>query len=131
MELMLHRTNLKEGAIDAYRRIHSRIPPAFEEALRGAGVRQWSIWRDGNHLIHVIDTEFGLDEMGRRIAALGSIDPEWEALIAPLGEEGPDNWARLEPIWLMTDAGQASGAEVYAQGARPSFDADAAPATGV
>ena len=117
MEIMLHRTTLMEGAVDAYREAHSRVPTAIEEALRKAGVTQWSIWRDGNQLIHVIETRFGLDEMERQIAALGRIDPEWDALIGPLGEHGPGSWSRLEPIWLMTETGQASGADVYEMGA--------------
>jgi len=119
MELMVHRTTLKAGAADAYREIHRRVPPAIEEALRSAGVTRWSIWRDGDQLIHVIETLFGLDEMERRIAALGTIDAEWDALIAPLGEHGPGSWARLEPIWLMTESGQVSGTDVYEAGARP------------
>ncbi|MDQ2699067.1 MAG: L-rhamnose mutarotase [Actinomycetota bacterium] len=122
MELMLHRTTLKEGAADAYRELHSRIPAVFEEALREAGVTQWSIWRDGNQLIHVIETRYGLDEMERRLNARGTIDPEWDALIAPLGEHGPGSWSRLEPIWLMTETGQTSGADIYEAGARPPRD---------
>ena len=117
MDLILHRTTLKAGAADAYRELHSRIPPAIEEALRTAGVTQWSIWRDGDQLIHVIETQSGLDEMKRRMAAFGTIDAEWDALIAPLGEHGPESSARLEPIWLMTDAGQVSGTDVYEAGA--------------
>lgn len=119
MELMLHRTTLKPGAADAYRVLHSRIPEAVETALRDAGVTQWSIWRDGDQLIHVIETRDGLDEMERRIAALGTIDAEWDALLAPLGEHGPDSWSRLEPIWLMTERGQVSGSDIYEAGARP------------
>lgn len=124
MELILHRTTLKPGAADAYRELHSRIPKAFADALREAGVLQWSIWRDGNQLIHVIETRDGLDEMERRIASLGPIDPDWDALIAPLGEHGPESWSRLEPIWLMTETEQASGADVYRLGARPARPGD-------
>lgn len=123
MELMLHRTTLKEGAVDAYRELHSRIPEVYADALRTAGVTQWSIWRDGNELVHVIETRYGLDEMERRIAAMGTVDAEWDALIAPLGEHGPESWTRLEPIWLLTETQQLSGSDVYEAGARPALAA--------
>ncbi|MGN8552156.1 UNVERIFIED_CONTAM: L-rhamnose mutarotase [Microbacterium sp. SLM126] len=120
MELMIHRTTLRDGAIDAYREIHSRVPDAVADALRGAGVRKWSIWRDGTQLIHVIETHHGLDEMERRVAALGPIDPTWDALIAPLGQPGEASSSRLEPIWLLTRDLQASGSEVPLLAADPT-----------
>ena len=62
MELIVRRTTLRAGAADEYRRVHSRVPRGFEDALRTAGVSRWNIWRDGDHLVHFIETHDGAEE---------------------------------------------------------------------
>ena len=113
MQLVVRRTTLRPGAADEYRRVHSRVPQGLEDALRSAGVTRWSIWRDGDHLIHFIETRDGVDEMTRRMGGIGPIDPEWDAVIATLIEDGPDATTQLEPIWLMTPEGQLSGNDIH------------------
>lgn len=112
MPLNVRRTSLRAGAADAYRAAHSRIPETLATALRDAGVSRWSIWRDGDHLIHVIETVDGLSEMQHRMTALGPIETEWGSLIAELVHDAPECTVSAEPIWLLSPDGQFSGPEV-------------------
>ncbi|AIG74747.1 Hypothetical protein AJAP_09240 [Amycolatopsis japonica] len=50
-------TRLKPGKEAEYESVHAVIPPDLDEALRGAGVRSWRIWRDGLDLFHVVEVE--------------------------------------------------------------------------
>ena len=56
MERALH-TRLKEGAEEAYDRLHQRIPGDLVVAMREAGVREWRIWRNGRDVFHLVDVE--------------------------------------------------------------------------
>jgi L-rhamnose mutarotase len=102
------RTRILPGFEDEYTRIHARIPDAVATALRSAGVVDWRIWRDGRTLFHVIETTHGRDEMGRRMALLGPIDPEWDALIATMLDSSEEAGALLPLVWGMDAAGQFS-----------------------
>lgn len=48
---------LREGQEDAYEAAHRRIPDDLFQALTGAGVRDWAIWRDGRTLLHQVDVD--------------------------------------------------------------------------
>lgn len=112
VELSVQRTTLRPEQADAYRIVHSRIPELVANALRDAGVRRWSIWRDGDRLVHFVESADGFSEVLRRMAARGSIDPEWDALIATLVDDAPGSTGELEPIWSLDDRGQTSGTAV-------------------
>jgi L-rhamnose mutarotase len=56
VERALH-TRLREGAEDAYDKLHARVPHDLAVALRDAGVRDWRIWRDGLDVFHLVDVE--------------------------------------------------------------------------
>jgi L-rhamnose mutarotase len=107
-EIVGWRTRLRPGAEDEYTRVHSRIPDAVASALRTAGVVQWRIWRDGTTLFHVIETTHGREEMGRRMAELGPIDPDWDALIATMLDPAEDAADLLPLVWGMDGATQFS-----------------------
>jgi L-rhamnose mutarotase len=102
------RTRLLPGAEEAYTRVHSRLPEAVASALRSAGVVEWRIWRDGETLFHVIETTHGREEMARRMAELGPIDPEWDALISTLVDPSEESSALLPLVWGMDGATQFS-----------------------
>lgn len=59
-------TRLQAGKEAEYERVHATIPADLEAALRDAGVRQYSIWRDGQDLFHLIEVD-DLEEMNRRL----------------------------------------------------------------
>jgi L-rhamnose mutarotase len=100
-EIVGWRTRILPGFEAEYTRIHSRIPDAVATALRTAGVVEWRIWRDGCTLFHTIETTQGRDEMGRRMAALGPIDPAWDALIATMLDDSDNAGALLPLVWGM------------------------------
>lgn len=54
--IALH-TRLKPGREAEYDRVHATIPADLDTALREAGVRRWTIWRDGLHLFHIVECE--------------------------------------------------------------------------
>jgi L-rhamnose mutarotase len=110
-ETIAWRTRLVPGAQESYSRIHSRIPEPIAAALRDAGVIEWRIWRDGLTLFHLITTTDGRDAMGRRMDALGPIDPQWDALIATMVDAVDGSSALLPLVWGM-DAGHQFSAPV-------------------
>ncbi|WP_431279568.1 L-rhamnose mutarotase [Leifsonia poae] len=107
-EIVGWRTRLLPGAEELYSRVHSRLADPIASALRSAGVVQWRIWRDGQTLFHMIETTRGRDEMGRKMAALGPIDPDWDALIATLIDPSEDASALLPLVWGMDGTTQMS-----------------------
>ena len=50
-------TRLRAGMEAEYDRVHATIPRDLEAALRRAGVQQYSIWRDGRDLFHLIEAD--------------------------------------------------------------------------
>ncbi|KZM74114.1 L-rhamnose mutarotase [Nocardia terpenica] len=54
MRIALH-TRLKPGMAEEYRQAHREVPPELEAAIRAAGATDWTIWRSGPDLFHVIE----------------------------------------------------------------------------
>ena len=106
MELVGYRTRLTPGQLERYTETHSRIPERIAEALRGAGVIAWNIWADGETLFHTILTTHGRDAMGEAMAALGPLDPEWDALIATMVDDSPAASAVLPLVWHLDGSTQ-------------------------
>jgi L-rhamnose mutarotase len=81
MQRALH-TRLKEGAADAYDRLHARIPDDLAAALREVGVRDWRIWRDGLDVFHLVDVE---DYRAMRVYLRDHpANVAWQARVTPL-----------------------------------------------
>jgi L-rhamnose mutarotase len=110
------RTRLRPGTEQEYTRVHRRIPEPVAAALRSAGVVQWRIWRDGLTLFHVIETTDGIDEMGRRMSAIGPVDPDWDELIATMVDAAEGTQAALPLIWGMDGQEQFDGAATEGSG---------------
>lgn len=103
MRIALH-TRRKAGAETAYEQAHREVPPDLQAAIRDAGVREWTIWRSGLELFHVIECE----DYGRMLAALESlpVNVAWQARMAELlevvhdyGSEGAA--AGLPVVWEL------------------------------
>lgn len=65
-KVALHSVLIK-GQESAYEREHASVPDDLLAALQAAGVRDWSIWRSGGHLFHVVDVvdfEVAMAELG-------------------------------------------------------------------
>jgi L-rhamnose mutarotase len=81
MRVALH-TRLKPGAEEAYEAAHREVPPELTAAIRGAGATEWTIWRSGLDLFHVIECE----DYARLLAELGDlpVNIAWQAHMAEL-----------------------------------------------
>lgn len=47
---------LRDGQELAYDVKHAEVPDDIVAALHRAGIRDWTIWRSGHHLFHVVDS---------------------------------------------------------------------------
>jgi len=79
MRVALH-TRLKAGTEEAYEQAHREVPAELTEAIRAAGAREWTIWRSGLDLFHVIDC----DDYGDLLYALEKlpVNVAWQARMA-------------------------------------------------
>jgi L-rhamnose mutarotase len=103
MQRALH-TRLKEGAVDAYDRLHARIPDDLAVALREAGVRDWRIWRDGLDVFHLVDVDDYAAMRGHLRDHPANI--AWQARVTPLQSlrddySGDDDG--LPFVWSLVD----------------------------
>jgi L-rhamnose mutarotase len=48
---------LHEGAEEQYDRDHQRIPAELEASFARLGIHEWSIWRSGRNLFHLVDCD--------------------------------------------------------------------------
>lgn len=105
-EMTGRRTRIRPGREEDYRRIHAFIPVPIVEALQASGVVRWHIWIDGNDLFHAIETERGYEAMMAHLTSLGTIDWDWDSLIATLLESEPAADDTLSLVWSMGPHGQ-------------------------
>jgi L-rhamnose mutarotase len=108
-EIALH-TVLKPGHEADYDAVHRSIPAELATALVENGVSDWRIWRDGQHVFHVVDVRdyramrAGLRDLRANVA--------WQEQIAPLFEvaddyDGDDDG--LPVVWSLS--GQIAATE--------------------
>ena len=83
MRIALH-TRVKAGHEDEYDAAHREVPPELVAAIRAAGARDWTIWRSGQDLFHVIDCE----DYGRLLAELEHlpVNVAWQARMGRMQE---------------------------------------------
>jgi L-rhamnose mutarotase len=79
MRVALH-TRLRPGAEAEYEQAHREVPPELTDAIRAAGAREWTIWRSGLDLFHLIDC----DDYAALLAALADlpVNIAWQARMA-------------------------------------------------
>ena len=98
------RTRLKAGREADYDRIHQEIPAELALALREHGVHDWSIWRDGQDLFHLIECD-DYAAMRRGLAQHPANLP-WQARMAELLEVEDDysgDDAGLPLVWRLSE----------------------------
>ncbi|ROS77319.1 L-rhamnose mutarotase [Curtobacterium sp. PhB130] len=104
MQRILSRTRLRAGREGAYEQAHAAIPPELVARLRGAGVTNWSIWRDGQDLIHLIEvTDY---RAMRRSLADDPVNAAWQEVINPLLEADDDysgNDDGVPLVWTLSE----------------------------
>lgn len=83
MRVALH-TRVRADRIAEYEQAHRDVPAELTAAIRAAGAREWTIWRSGTELFHVLD----VDDYPRLIAELGRlpVNTAWQARMAELLE---------------------------------------------
>lgn len=100
------RTTLRPGREFDYETVHARIPDVVAEALRRAGVVRWTIWRDGSHLFHAVDTTHGYAAMLAAVASMGPLDPDWDEVVTSMLESGDGADVLLPAVWTMDRTSQ-------------------------
>jgi L-rhamnose mutarotase len=93
------RSVLREGCEDGYDAAHARIPDDLVDAHRRAGIHDWTIWRSGRELFHLVEC----DDLDAAFRALDG-DPantRWQALIGDYVESFDPT--PLTFVWRMRD----------------------------
>lgn len=50
-------TRVRADKVDEYEAAHGEVPSELVAAIKSAGVSEWTIWRSGVDLFHVIDCD--------------------------------------------------------------------------
>lgn len=114
MRIALH-SRLRDGQERGYEQAHAVIPDDLLAALRRAGVRDWSIWRNGRDLFHLVDCD-DFAKVQERLAG-DPADRRWQAEMAAYveGFSATDGVAGmgLRHVWTLSEqaAAEQTGAE--------------------
>ena len=76
---------VRPDKIDEYVRAHQEVWPEMLEALRGAGIRNYTIFRDGNRMFGYFEAD-DLDAAGQYLAQQ-DVSARWQDAMAELLEE--------------------------------------------
>ncbi|MDQ8705047.1 L-rhamnose mutarotase [Streptomyces sp. LHD-70] len=103
MRVALH-TKVRADRVEEYDAAHREVPAELTRAIRAAGAKEWTIWRSGTDLFHLIDCQ----DYARLIAELEHlpVNVTWQARMAELldvthnySAEGAD--AGLPAVWNL------------------------------
>ncbi|MFC5220673.1 L-rhamnose mutarotase [Streptomyces coerulescens] len=87
MRVALH-TKVRADCIEEYEAAHRAVPAELTKAIRAAGATQWTIWRSGTDLFHVIDVD-GYEGMITELGRL-PVNAAWQTRMAGLVEVAHD-----------------------------------------
>jgi L-rhamnose mutarotase len=103
MRVALH-TKVRADRIKEYEAAHREVPEALTAAIQAAGVSEWTIWRSGTDLFHLLEVE----DYAAMIAELEKlpVNIAWQARMAELldvvhdySPQGSD--ASLPVVWQL------------------------------
>ncbi|MEU0112532.1 L-rhamnose mutarotase [Streptomyces bobili] len=103
MRIALH-TKVRADRVEEYEAAHLEVPEELTAAIRAAGVSQWTIWRSGADLFHLLE----VDDYPAMIAELEElpVNIAWQARMTDLLEvvhdysaDGAD--ASLPVVWKL------------------------------
>ncbi|QEO14602.1 L-rhamnose mutarotase [Agromyces intestinalis] len=87
---------------DGYVEAHVRIPDDLAEAFPRVGIHEWTIWRSGNHMFHLV----ACDDWDAAVTALDDepANVDWQATIGPFVEvyrdaSGDPGFEPLDIVW--------------------------------
>jgi L-rhamnose mutarotase len=103
VRIALH-TRVRADRIDAYEAAHREVPEELTAAIRAAGVTEWTIWRSGTDLFHLLEVE----DYPRMLAELEKlpVNIAWQARMGELLEVAHDysadgREATLPVVWRL------------------------------
>ncbi len=103
MRIALH-TRVRPDRIEEYEAAHRAVPAELTAAIRAAGVSEWTIWRSGTELFHLLDCE----DYARLLAELEQlpVNLAWQARMADLLDVAHDYSAEgasagLPVVWSL------------------------------
>jgi L-rhamnose mutarotase len=96
-------TRVRADKVDEYEAAHREVPDELVAAIRSAGVSDWTIWRSGVDLFHVVEC----DDYAALLAALENlpVNVAWQERMG----------GYLEVVHDYSAAGAASGLPVVWQ----------------
>ena len=103
MRVALH-TRVRADRVEEYEAAHREVPEELTAAIHAAGVSEWTIWRSGTDLFHLLE----VDDYATTIASLGKlpVNTAWQARMSGLldvvhdySDEGAD--ASLPVVWQL------------------------------
>lgn len=105
MRIALH-SILVDGAVDQYREHHARVPDDLRDLFGEAGIQDWTIWRSGRDLFHLVecdDFDRAMELVERAPANLA-----WQADIGRFvegfrGPEDEDGFLPIEQVWSLAE----------------------------
>lgn len=105
MRIALHSTII-DGMVEEYRARHLRVPDDLVDLFARAGITDWTIWRSGGRLFHLVDCEDW--EHAMEVVLADPADVRWQQEIGPLvagfwGPDGAPGTAQLERVWSLSD----------------------------
>ncbi|MCX5335742.1 MULTISPECIES: L-rhamnose mutarotase [unclassified Streptomyces] len=103
MKVALH-TKVRADRIEEYEAAHQEVPEELTAAIHAAGASEWTIWRSGTDLFHVLEVE----DYQAMIAELDRlpVNIAWQARMAGLLDVVHDYSARggdasLPVVWHL------------------------------
>jgi len=103
MRIALH-SILVAGAVDDYRTEHARVPDELAALFERAGIHDWTIWRSGDRLFHLVDCDDW--DQAMQVVKGDPADDRWQAHIGRFvtgfrGPDGEDAYAPLDEVWSL------------------------------
>ena len=98
-------SRLKPGAATQYERIHEAVWPEVVEAIRRAGIANYSIFRHGEWLFSYLEVPENrpIEDVWKKL----DDSPEcrrWEALMEPLRREDEAGaWQPMKEVWHLEE----------------------------
>ncbi|WP_433754453.1 aldo/keto reductase [Nocardia sp. CA-135398] len=114
MRIALH-TRLKPGAEAEYEAAHRAVPAELVAAIRAAGATDWTIWRSGLDLFHVIDCD-SYDRLLTELAGL-PVNIAWQARMSGFTDVPHDYSAPEAGLPVVWELNPRPRAEVVLGGA--------------
>lgn len=105
MRIALH-SEIADGAIEQYRTEHATIPADLVAVFAEAGISDWSIYRSGRRLFHLVECEDF--DRAMDVVRASEADARWQANIGRFvadfyDTDGNVAFAPLESVWTLAE----------------------------